>query len=196
MKITFLFLSLSLLIFGCTPKESFVKVETSAGPLLLTPMTENSVRVQVLGAPTHDVEELIFTEEFKSPEFSVKKDDSSIILQTSKMMVQYDKSSESLIFFDAQGHELFREKPGSRILKQSTVMGDSTYEASQSYIMQPGDHQFGTGQFQDNQLDIFGLSRRLTQNNTQIVSPVIISSKGYGILWHNYGRTDFNPCET
>ena len=196
MKNPLILLSFFVLIFGCTPNHTFIEVETSIGPLLLTPMAENSVRVQMLGAPTHDVEELIFTEKFKSPKFAVKKDDSSIILQTSRIKVRFDKLSESLIFFDGQGRELFREKPGSRILKHSTVMGDATYETSQSYIMQPGDHQFGTGQFQDGQLDIFGLSRRLTQNNTQIVSPVIISSKGYGILWHNYGRTDFNPCET
>ena len=39
-----------------------------------------------------------------------------------------------------------------------------------------------------------GLSRRLTQVNTQISIPMLISSKGYGILWNNYGLTNFNPC--
>ena len=39
-----------------------------------------------------------------------------------------------------------------------------------------------------------GLSRRLTQVNTQISIPMLISSKGYGILWNNYGMTEFNPC--
>ena len=39
-----------------------------------------------------------------------------------------------------------------------------------------------------------GLSRRLTQVNTQISIPMLLSSKGYGILWNNYGLTEFNPC--
>ena len=40
-----------------------------------------------------------------------------------------------------------------------------------------------------------GLSRRLTQVNTQISIPMLISSKGYGILWNNYGLVDFNPAD-
>ncbi|MDD4500983.1 MAG: hypothetical protein PHP15_11415, partial [Bacteroidales bacterium] len=67
MKNPLILLSFFVLIFGCTPNHTFIEVETSIGPLLLTPMAENSVRVQMLGAPTHDVEELIFTEKFKSP---------------------------------------------------------------------------------------------------------------------------------
>ena len=40
-----------------------------------------------------------------------------------------------------------------------------------------------------------GLSRRLTQVNTQISMPMLMSSKGYGVLWNNYGMTEFNPSE-
>jgi alpha-D-xyloside xylohydrolase len=54
---------------------------------------------------------------------------------------------------------------------------------------------FGLGQFQDGYSNVRGLSRRLTQVNTQISIPMLLSSKGYGILWNNYGLTDFNPCD-
>lgn len=53
---------------------------------------------------------------------------------------------------------------------------------------------FGLGQFQDGYSNVRGLSRRLTQVNTQISIPMLISSKGYGVLWNNYGLTEFNPC--
>jgi alpha-D-xyloside xylohydrolase len=45
-------------------------------------------------------------------------------------------------------------------------------------------------------MNIKGLTRRLTQVNTQISIPYIYSSKGYGLLWHNYGLVDFNPADT
>jgi alpha-D-xyloside xylohydrolase len=32
--------------------------------------------------------------------------------------------------------------------------------------------------------------------NTQIAIPFLLSSKGYGLLWHNNGRTDLNPADT
>ena len=53
---------------------------------------------------------------------------------------------------------------------------------------------YGLGQFQDGYANIRGLSRRLTQVNTQISIPMILSSKGYGLLWNNYGLTEFNPA--
>ena len=53
---------------------------------------------------------------------------------------------------------------------------------------------FGLGQFQDGYANVRGLPRRLTQVNTQISLPMLLSSKGYGILWNNYGMTEFNPC--
>ena len=56
------------------------------------------------------------------------------------------------------------------------------------------EYLFGLGQFQDGYSNVRGLSRRLTQVNTQISLPMLLSSKGYGILWNNYGLTEFNPC--
>lgn len=41
-----------------------------------------------------------------------------------------------------------------------------------------------------------GLTRRLTQVNTQIAIPFVMSNKGYGLLWNNYGLTDFNPASS
>ena len=54
---------------------------------------------------------------------------------------------------------------------------------------------FGLGQFQDGYTNVRGLSRRLTQVNTQISIPMLLSNKGYGVLWNNYGLTDFNPAD-
>lgn len=55
------------------------------------------------------------------------------------------------------------------------------------------EHLYGLGQFQDGYVDVKNLSRRLTQVNTQISVPFLLSSDGYGILWNNYGLTEFNP---
>ena len=63
-------------------------------------------------------------------------------------------------------------------------------------VASPSDeHLYGLGQFQDGYHNVRGLSRRLTQVNTQISIPMLLSSKGYGLLWNNYGLTDFNPAD-
>ena len=63
-------------------------------------------------------------------------------------------------------------------------------------LTSPSDeHLYGLGQFQDGNHNVRGLSRRLTQVNTQIAIPMLLSSKGYGLLWNNYGLTEFNPAD-
>ena len=193
MKRLILIFFVAVLVSACGKVSGDVEIETSEGTLILTPMMDNAVRVRMMGNPTHEVEELIFTEKVPAPRFKVVKNAEMVEISTQKLTVRYHYADETLSFLDAEGRELFREKSGSRMMKPSEIMGDPTYETCQTFEMQEDDHQFGTGQFQDGVLDIFGHSRRLTQNNTQIVSPMVISSKGYGILWHNYGRTEFNP---
>jgi alpha-D-xyloside xylohydrolase len=51
------------------------------------------------------------------------------------------------------------------------------------------------GQFQDGYFNSKNVTRRLTQVNSQISLPFIYSSKGYGLLWHQFGFTDFNPAD-
>ena len=61
-------------------------------------------------------------------------------------------------------------------------------------ILSPRDEYLcGLGQFQDGHTNLRGLSRRLTQVNTQISVPLMLSDKGWGILWNNYGLTELNP---
>ena len=68
-------------------------------------------------------------------------------------------------------------------------------EATLAFTSAKDECLFGLGQFQDGYSNVRGLSRRLTQVNTQISIPMLLSSKGYGILWNNYGLTEFNPCD-
>ena len=205
-------LAVPFLALGC---HSGITIRTSDGDLTLTPLADNAVRVQMAGRPTHAVEEIIFTEKVPRPRFTREEDKQTITLRLAELRVEYDKATEALRYYDRDGRLLVQEKPGSRLLQKGLAGGtpipakstngdslvqpapippEATWQAGQGFLMQEGDHLFGTGQFQDGHLDITGLTRRLTQNNTQISSPVVISSRGYGLLWHNYGRTDFNPA--
>jgi alpha-D-xyloside xylohydrolase len=99
---------------------------------------------------------------------------------------------DTLTFTDAKGAVLLEEKPG-RKLTASTVQGTPTYAVRQAFVSPEDERLYGTGQFQDGFLNVRGLARRLTQVNTQISLPVLLSSKGYGLLWHNTGMVELNP---
>ncbi|MBQ5404997.1 MAG: glycosyl hydrolase family 31, partial [Bacteroidales bacterium] len=70
-----------------------------------------------------------------------------------------------------------------------SLSGDTAFA---SFKASDDEFLFGLGQFQDGYSNLNGLPRRLTQVNTQISMPVLISNKGYGIVWNNYSKTEFN----
>ena len=90
----------------------------------------------------------------------------------------------TLIVKDKTGKAIFSAKAHQLVGSEATLTFDSPKDEC----------LFGLGQFQDGYSNVRGLSRRLTQVNTQISIPMLISSKGYGVLWNNYGLTEFNPC--
>ena len=144
-------------------------------------LAANAVRIQYVENQTQ--EELPNWLYVKDQE--VKSNDISVRVDAAKQQVEVlDKSGK--VVFTATAHQL----------KSNTVAGLQTYEAQLAFASPEGEFLYGLGQFQDGYTNIRGLSRRLTQVNTQISIPMMLSSRGYGILWNNYGLTDFNPMDT
>jgi len=104
----------------------------------------------------------------------------------------WDNASGTLSFHDASGNLLLSEAPGKRRITAAQVRGRPTLSVSQAFLSPEDERLYGTGCFQDGHLNIRGLPRRLTQVNTQISLPFVLSSKGYGLLWHNTGMSEFN----
>lgn len=192
MKLRILLLP-ALLAVAAACSTDHVTVKTPSGTLVLTPLTDNSVRVRFAGdLAVPQLEELVYTEPAGTPDFNVKKDKERVQLNLRAMTVVYDRTADELSFYDADGGEILRET--ARSIAESEVSGVPCYDVSQTFDSPEGEHLYGTGQFQDGYLDIRGLTRRLTQVNTQISIPMVISNRGYAVLWNNYGLTDFNPA--
>ena len=91
--------------------------------------------------------------------------------------MEFDKGTEVLTFKDANKRIILQEKVGGRFMKVSSVQNEPTYQVEQRFVSPKDEYIYGTGQFQDGYLNIRGLTRRLTQVNTQISIPFILSSK-------------------
>ena len=100
------------------------------------------------------------------------------------LKVTVDAKKQQLVIKDRKGKTVFT----------ATRHQLKSGEAMLTFSSPKDECLFGLGQFQDGYSNVRGLSRRLTQVNTQISIPMLISSKGYGILWNNYGMTEYNPC--
>jgi alpha-D-xyloside xylohydrolase len=103
-----------------------------------------------------------------------------------------DHETGALRFFDRQGRLLLSEAADSRRLTPSKLGDEAVFIAEQAFESPADERLSGTGCFQDGAMDLRGLPRRLTQVNTQISLPFMLSSRGYGLLWHNNGMAELN----
>lgn len=181
---------------------SVVKAEKSAtcripfdkGTLLLTPLQNNAVRIQYVEGHTKDLPEWIYISTSNpSVSYHQKVKDKEMHLQMKQMSLSVDLKDHRIVIKDKNGVPVFTAL--SHELKDAAVQQESTREASLAIHSPSDEYLYGLGQFQDGYLNLRGLTRRLTQVNTQIAIPFLLSNKGYGLLWNNYGLTEYNPTD-
>lgn len=176
-------------------KSQFVELKLGDGVFKFTPQSDNAVRVQYMQGEPDFLPEYIFIEKNKEVGLEVKETSKEVVIQLPKLAVFVDKQKGNVVFKDENGNLLLQELEHGRTMFVNEPEKRKTYYVQQSFYSPSDEYLYGTGQFQDGYLNIKGLSRRLTQLNTQISIPFILSNKGYGLLWHNYGMTYFNPLD-
>lgn len=105
---------------------------------------------------------------------------------------------ESLEYLVHRCHVEFRNDHGDVLLSEED-MGGSLQRRARHFIPQsgknhrltatfaatPGERLFGMGQYQQETFDLKGASLELAHRNSQASVPFVLSSAGYGFLWHN-----------
>ncbi len=171
-------------------------IQLSEGTIHIIPVSNKAIRVQWQKNGIKEERELILVNKTTYPGFTHSETQTKIRLSTSEVTVIFDKKTGILSFADRTGKTFLTEKAGSRKLTGDSVMGQPCFVAEQGFTTAPGEYLFGLGQFQDGHYNLRNITRKLTQVNTQIAIPFLYSSKGYGILWHQYGLTEFNPADS
>jgi len=180
----------------CTILPDMVKITLNdIDTLIIRPLATNAIRIQVQKGSLIEKEELIYNNIYSTPKFSCKETNSAVIIKTAEILLTYNKKTSQLVFADKTGKVFLSEIAGSRQLTPAKVMSYDAVHAVQSFHSPSDEFIYGLGQFQDGQSNIRNITRKLTQVNSQIAIPFIYSNKGYGLLWHQYGLTDFNPAE-
>lgn len=171
-----------------------VEIKREGGNIVMLPMNDNAIRIQVAGSVGMQPDELIYVNKMENVEYSVCERGGTTTLKVKNMTAVYDAATDAITFTDAKGKVLLKEISHGRTMRESEVQGEATTAVAQRFFSPADEYLFGTGQFQDGYVNVRGLSRRLTQVNTQISIPFVLSNKGYALLWNNYGLTDLNPA--
>jgi alpha-D-xyloside xylohydrolase len=170
-----------------------LSIDLSEGVLNIIPLTEKSIRIQYQIGNKKEEQEFVLINKPNVPAFSLKETAASLELSTKSIVVTYNKKTGVLAYSDKSGNVFLSEKANTRLLKPDVIMGESCFIAEQGFESPEDEYLFGLGQFQDGFYNLKNTTRKLIQVNTQIAIPFLVSNKGYGLLWHQYGLTYFNP---
>jgi alpha-D-xyloside xylohydrolase len=124
--------------------------------------------------------------------FALHTDDPKVItLTTSRLKIEITRSDSSVIFYDASGRKLAQEN--ARTLTPVEVNGEKTLHSERFVNMWDTQESFyGLGQHQAGVWNYRGEAIDLSQDNTNISIPLLLSSNGYAIFWNNGSRSRFN----
>jgi alpha-D-xyloside xylohydrolase len=101
----------------------------------------------------------------------------------------YDVFHCSVEFRDASGRTLLREISDGGALKLTArefrPLAGGAHRLRAAFEPVAGEKLYGMGQYQQDILDVKGATFELAHRNSQASVPFVVSSAGYGFLWHN-----------
>jgi alpha-D-xyloside xylohydrolase len=169
-----------------------VTFATLSGAVKIQVCTDRIVRV--VDSPTDTIptnKSFVITHKWRPVPFKVEAGTDAVTILTRDLRVQVSRGSGAVTFLDRAGNVLLAENPG---VHRFTPHGEF-FTAEDSFASPPEEFLYGLGQYQEGLWNWRGLPRELRQHNTTSVLPVLVSSKGYGLLWDNASLTDFNPLD-
>jgi len=119
-----------------------------------------------------------------------------IRLSSAALAVTIDTATGAIKFLSPDGNVVLAEpKQGGKSFDVPSVFEAKSWQVEQTFVSPADEAQYGLGQHQEGIFNVRGVPIRLSQANTNISIPVVLSSNGYGILWNNPSLTDFNPAD-
>jgi alpha-D-xyloside xylohydrolase len=180
-----------------TRQPDGVLLQMSRGILRLQVWSANIIRVTYApGATLPDLHSFSVVASPAPIQWSLTQPAEAVILATPALQARVDRFTGAVSFLDASGRPILRESPDdgkafapANLTGGNLAAGNFT-SVSQSFLLSLGEGIYGLGQHQSGIWDYVGTTVHLQQKNMEVALPVLISSRGYGLLWDNPAITD------
>jgi alpha-D-xyloside xylohydrolase len=111
-------------------------------------------------------------------------------LTTSTLKVEFSLTRGNLNYSSLGGEGLLRESDSvPRTYEPDQVDGEGTYHVTDRFSPDPTEGFYGLGQHQSGMFNYRGSTVELGQNNTDVAIPLLVSSKGYALMWNTASFT-------
>jgi len=142
---------------------------------------------------------LVINNDWSSPvHFSVQSNQGNILIKTGRLIITINKDNNSISYKDVFGNLITREdEKENKIIKPDVVAGIETYSSTTQFISPKTEALYGLGCHPEDSLSINykGRNQDLLIKYMTGAIPVLLSTKGYGLLWDNYSASKFYGAE-
>jgi alpha-D-xyloside xylohydrolase len=142
-------------------------------------------------APAKALDHVVVKMDWPPTDFEVAESETAVTLTTTKLKVAIERQSGALHYLSADGKLLTTDS--YRMLRPAVVNGEPAFHAEVFFGIY-GSHEgfYGLGQHQAGVWNYRGETVDLSQENTEIAIPLLVSTNGYGIFWNNPSRSQVN----
>lgn len=168
--------------------------------LVITPWGDNSFRVRsVMMGDIQNTDYALLEQPELSAQIEISEKRSSITNGKIKAVIEDSEwvPTGRISFYNQDNKLLLRETGYQGALniiarKFKPIIGGD-YRLTMTFDSNPDEKLYGMGQYQQEILDIKNCNFELAHRNSQASVPFVLSSLGYGLLWHNpaIGRASF-----
>lgn len=117
-----------------------------------------------------------------------------VILSTERIILNISKGDGKIEYLSPNNESILKEKGKAKITPVEYNY-EKAYSLQQKFLLSPEEGIYGLGQHQDGYINYRDRKIVLVQTNTDAVTPFLISTRGYGILWDNYSKTVFEDSD-
>jgi alpha-D-xyloside xylohydrolase len=175
----------------CTLEKGYMKVKIC---------TDNIVEVKYTSLPLLlDKPSLVVTNEWKNtPGFTINESAGEIIITTADLKVIVNKQTNSIRYTDLKGNIILSEDGSQgKTMTSVTIAGIPTYNCTTQFNSPADESLYGLGCHPEDSLSINykGRNQDMVIKYMTGAIPVLLSTKGYGLMWDNYSASNFYGAE-
>ncbi len=142
---------------------------------------------------------LVVNNEWKvHPVFNISETSNEIILTTTSLDVRVNKSTNSITYTTPGGTVILAEDAANaKQVTPATVAGIATYTCSTEFLSPADEALYGLGCHPQDPLSMNYKGRNQSMAIMYMTGaiPVLVSNKGYGLMWDNYSASNFYGAE-
>ena len=122
--------------------------------------------------------------------FEVSQTKDAVVLTTVALRLELSLKWGSVQYSTSGNESLLRERNSiPRTYDPANLNGENTFHVEDRFSPDFAEGFYGLGQHQSGMFNYRGATVELGQNNTDVAIPLLLSSKGYGVMWNTASLT-------